>query len=193
MRCTESEYPEPNVAFYILRVPVSATNNFSGDNIMKNTNFKKLLSLLLCMVLIAATALTFVSCTDEGKTEDTTVSETTASEDTTKSEDEENAGNVLGEGKTVFNFTVRDIDGTETAFEIHTDAKTVGEALVALELIEGEDSQYGLYVKKVNGITADYDVDGTYWAFYVNGEYAMSGVDTTDIEAGATYMMAKSK
>ena len=149
---------------------------------MKNTNFKKLLSILLCMVLIAATALTFVSCTDEGKTEDTTVSE-----------DEENAGNVLGEGKTVFNFTVRDIDGTETAFEIHTDAKTVGEALIDLELIEGEDSQYGLYVKKVNGITADYDVDGTYWAFYVNGEYAMSGVDTTDIEAGAAYMMAKSK
>ena len=52
---------------------------------------------------------------------------------------------------------------------------------------EGEDGQYGLYVKTVNGITADYDVDGTYWAFYINGEYAMSGVDVTDIAAGSTY------
>ena len=48
-------------------------------------------------------------------------------------------------------------------------------------------SRFSLYVKKVNGITADYDVDQTYWAFYINGEYGMTGVDATDIEAGATY------
>ena len=42
-------------------------------------------------------------------------------------------------------------------------------------------------MKTVNGVTADYDKDGTYWAFYINGEYAMSGVDTTAVEEGATY------
>ena len=42
-------------------------------------------------------------------------------------------------------------------------------------------------MKTVNGITADYDVDQTYWAFYVNGEYATSGADTTAIEEGAAY------
>jgi len=42
-------------------------------------------------------------------------------------------------------------------------------------------------VKSVNGITADYDVDQTYWAFYVNDAYATSGVDVTPIEAGAKY------
>ena len=63
----------------------------------------------------------------------------------------------------------------------------MGDALLELKLIDGEESQYGLYVKTVNGVTADFDKDKEYWAFYVNGEYAMSGVDTTEIEAGATY------
>ena len=63
----------------------------------------------------------------------------------------------------------------------------MGDALLELGLIEGEEGAYGLYVKKVNGITADYDTDQTYWAFYINGEMAMTGVDATDVEAGATY------
>ena len=46
---------------------------------------------------------------------------------------------------------------------------------------------YGLYVKEVNGITADYDVDGTYWAFYINDEYASTGVDSTNITEGDNY------
>lgn len=45
----------------------------------------------------------------------------------------------------------------------------------------------------VNGIIADYDVDKTYWAFYINGEYAMSGVDTTKIEEGAAYSLKVEK
>ena len=62
-----------------------------------------------------------------------------------------------------------------------------GEALLELNLIAGDESEYGLYVKQVNGITADYDVDQTYWAFYVNDAYATAGVDTTAVEAGAKY------
>ena len=64
---------------------------------------------------------------------------------------------------------------------------TVGDALLDLGLIEGDEGDFGLYVKKVCGIEAVYEKDKTYWAFYVNGEYAMSGVDTTDVEAGAEY------
>lgn len=94
---------------------------------------------------------------------------------------------VLGEGTNQFLFTVVDKDGNEANFEIHTDKEIVGDALLELDLIAGEDSEYGLFVKTVNGITADYNVDQTYWAFYVNGEYAISGVDTTAIEEGTTY------
>ena len=53
--------------------------------------------------------------------------------------------------------------------------------------VAGDDTEYGLYVKTVNGVTVDYDTDGKYWAFYVDGEYAATGVDSTDITAGATY------
>lgn len=94
---------------------------------------------------------------------------------------------IVGQGNTVFYFTVTDKETRETKFEVHTDKATVGEALQEVKLISGDESAYGLYVKTVNGITADYDTDKTYWAFYINGEYAMTGVDATAVEAGKTY------
>ena len=154
---------------------------------MKMTRSKKALSFILCIVLIAAIALFTTACNDN-KTNDTTTTNENAVSTT-----ESPKATVLGKGETKFNFTVTDLDGNETAFEINTDKKTVGEALLDLELIAGEDGQYGLYVKTVNGITLDYDKDGAYWAFYVNGEYATSGVDTTDVVAGTTYTFKAEK
>lgn len=78
-------------------------------------------------------------------------------------------------------------------FTVNTDKETVGEALLEHELIAGDEGQYGLYVKTVNGITADYDVDQSYWAFYVDGEYAMTGVDMTEIDEDVTYQLAYTK
>ena len=97
----------------------------------------------------------------------------------------------MGEGAATFYLVVRDLDGTAASFEIHTDAETVGEALLALELIEGEVGDYGLYINSVNGITADWDTEQAYWAFYVNGEYAQTGVDTTPVMEGAAYELVK--
>ena len=78
-------------------------------------------------------------------------------------------------------------------FTIHTDKDTVGAALLEHDLIAGEDGAYGLYIKVVNGITADYDIDQSYWSFYVNGDYAMTGVDSTAIEEGAVYSLVYTK
>ena len=78
-------------------------------------------------------------------------------------------------------------------FTINTDKDTVGDALIEHNLIEGEEGAYGLYIKKVNGITADFDVDQSYWAFYVNGEYAMTGVDMTEINEGDIYRIEYAK
>ena len=78
-------------------------------------------------------------------------------------------------------------DGSKTAYAVSTDETTVGAALLALELIAGDEGEFGLYVKTVDGETHVYEDDGKYWAFYVNGEYAVTGVDMTDIEAGASY------
>ncbi len=146
---------------------------------MQNKRFLKLLSCLLCIVLIAATALIATGCKDDKSNNSAP----------TAAVNDENipSENIKGEGQTKFFFSVKDLSGKETVFEIHTDKKTVGEALLELNLIAGDSSEYGLYVKTVNGITVDYDKDGKYWAFYIGGEYAMSGVDTTEISAGATY------
>jgi hypothetical protein len=79
-------------------------------------------------------------------------------------------------------------------FTLHTDADTLGEALIENKLIEGEDSQYGIYIKKVNGILADYDKNGAYWGFYDhNGEYLMSCVDTTPITDGDLFQLVYEK
>ena len=155
---------------------------------MNRTTARKWLSFILSLALIAAIALTAFGC-DQAKTPET--SETTAGNPA--GEAETTPLTVKGEGATVFYFNVVDKDGNETKFEIHTDKTIVGEALLELGLIEGEAGPYGLYVKVVNGITADYDVDGTYWAFYEGDDYAMTGVDLTEITAGATYAFKVAK
>lgn len=138
---------------------------------MKNN--KKLLTLLLSMMLVLAMAFSVTGCNKKEE----------ASAETTVYED----GAVIGEGNTVFDFTVVNMAGEEATFEVHTDKATVGEALLEHGVIAGEDSEYGLYVKTVNGETVDYDKDGKYWAFYVNDEYGMTGVDATEITEGDSY------
>lgn len=161
-----------------------------GDKNMQNKRNKKRLSLILSMMLIVAMALNTTACGDnntknQGTENNSEVSSSWESETDTKT--------VLGEGNTIFTFTVVDGERNETVFEIHTNKTTVGDALLELELIAGEVSTYGLFVKTVNGITADYDTDGTYWGFYVNDEYATSGVDTTTITEGDSYSFKISK
>lgn len=139
---------------------------------------KKIMSFVLCMMLTLSMVFGIVGCGD--KKQDGNISNGTENSKQT-------TGGVVGEGEKSFGFVVVDQDGKETEFEVHTDKGTVGEALLELKLIDGEEGDFGLYVKEVNGITADYDKDGVYWAFYVDGEYATAGVDLTEITEGSTY------
>lgn len=142
---------------------------------MQKKHKRNPLTFLLCMALIAAMPVMAAGCSEK---EDASVSASVS---------ENSEYQVLGQGETEFTFLVVDTEGNETGYEIHTDEAVVGDALLELELIAGDESEYGLYVKTVNGITLDYDTDGKYWAFYIDGEYAVSGVDTTDITEGAVY------
>lgn len=99
-------------------------------------------------------------------------------------------GATLGEGAHSFTLEITDADGKTITATINTDEETVGAALLKLNIIQGENSDYGLYVKTVNGITADYDKDQTYWSFYIDGEYAQTGVDMTAVNDGSTYKLA---
>ena len=138
---------------------------------MKNVMQSKTLLSVLSLVLIVAMAFSFSACEKDSNTNDT------------------------GDAKVekTFVFKVVDLDGSEKSFDIKTEAKTVGEALLAEKLISGEVGDYGLMVDTVNGIKYEYNADGAYWAFYVNGEYAMSGVDTTEIVDGTTYSFVATK
>lgn len=144
---------------------------------------KKLAILFVIMAFIMVIMPFSIGCNgngEKGKEKETTSAPTVETSS-------KNLETVLGEGETEFPFTVVDKDGHETVFKIHTHKKTVGEALLELDLIAGEEAEYGLYVKTVNGVTADYNKDGTYWAFYINGEYASTGVDSTTIKEGDCY------
>lgn len=98
----------------------------------------------------------------------------------------------LGEGAKSFELEVIVLENSVT-FTVSTDKETVGEALEEHGLVSGEEGPYGLYIKKVNGITADYDIDQSYWSFNKNGEYMMTGADKTEIENGAHYELVYTK
>lgn len=98
----------------------------------------------------------------------------------------------LGEGaKTV---TVElEVEDHLITFTVKTDEEILGDALLAVDLIAGEEGPYGLYVKVVNGMTADYDKDGHYWSLLIDGDYAMTGVDSTEITEGTVYRLVYAK
>ncbi len=99
---------------------------------------------------------------------------------------------VLGEGSKTVNVSVEAGEKT-VCFTISTDKATVGDALKEHNLISGEEGPYGLYVKKVNGITADYNIDQSYWSFNKNGEYMSTGVDITEFSNGDSFELVYTK
>ena len=92
-----------------------------------------------------------------------------------------------------FTVIVTDLEGNETTFAYTSNAASVGDALVAEGLVVGHEASYGLYIDAVNGIAADWDNDQTYWAFYINGEYAITGIGDTPITADTTYGLTLTK
>ena len=86
------------------------------------------------------------------------------------------------------NITVNVKHGDESTktFKYKTDAEYLGEVLLEKKLIEGTESQYGLYVTTVDGETAD-ESKQQWWGYDVNGEMAMVGVDQQPVADGDVY------
>ena len=129
----------------------------------------------MAICLVVCMALSMVACTTEKKG---ATDETTSLPET---------GSTLGEGAKSFTFEVEKSDGTKYSYTIKTDKESVGEALQELKLIAGEDGDYGLYVKTVLDQTLDYEADGYWWCLYIDGESAMTSVDSTPVVEGSTY------
>ena len=90
------------------------------------------------------------------------------------------------EGVKQISVTVTHTDGSvrEEAFE--TTAQVLADALEGHIEIDGEDSEYGLFVKTVDGEYAD-DTQGVYWMFDVNGAMGEYGVDSQPVADGDAY------
>ena len=132
---------------------------------------------VLSLVLVAAMVLMFAGC---GQNQGEEVPESSS-----------NQQEIV---EKVFTFEVTELDGTKKEFQVKYDTeKTVGEALVNEKLISGENGPYGLMVDTVNGQKYDYNKDGVYWAFNINNEYAMTGVDSTPIKDGEVYSFVATK
>lgn len=103
-------------------------------------------------------------------------------------------GPKAAQGSKEYILKVVDDNGETTEYTGHTDAEYLRGALEELEkaddlTIEGEESDYGLFIDTVNGVTADYSKDKAYWALYVNGEYGNYGVDSQPVTDGDTYSL----
>lgn len=124
---------------------------------MKNTKFARILSFVLCLVLVAAMALLSVGCNDN------------------------NTPAPAGEKE--FTLIVTHSDNSEKTITVKSEKQTVGEALLDEKLVDIEDGM----VFTVDGETVKFEDNGKYWAFYIGNEYAATGVDATNIEDGQTY------
>lgn len=79
-------------------------------------------------------------------------------------------------------------DGSEKTFEYRTDAEKLGAFLEEKGLIESEGADDGMF-HTVDGEKADWNVNQSYWAFYLGDEYAMAGIYDTVVENGAVYKL----
>jgi hypothetical protein len=91
------------------------------------------------------------------------------------------------------NITIEVIDNEEqtTSYEVSTDAEYLRQAMdeSGMEFSGTESEEYGMMVDTINGLTADYDADGAYWAFWVDGEYCSYGIDSQPVEDGQDYQI----
>ena len=124
---------------------------------MKNTFFSRALAVLLAFICVLSLSA-LVSCSNDGD----------------------------GEKGTPITITLEVVypDGSSKEHTVKTDSsKNLRQALEGAGLISGDEGAYGMYVKVVDGITADYDVDQSYWSLTKDGELC-SGVDSTKIADG---------
>ena len=95
------------------------------------------------------------------------------------------------EGSKNITIEVVDDQANSTMYEVNTDAEYLGDAIRETEglTVEGTEGDYGLMIETVNGVLADYNTNGAYWAFYVNGDYCNYGMDEQPILDGEAYQI----
>ncbi len=133
---------------------------------MTKTTASKTLTVTVIFALVAAMALSFAGCAKEQK---------------------------KNEGTVTITVEIVDNEGASTEYTISTDTGTLWGALEQEGLAQGDDSEYGIMIHTVNGLRADYTLDGAYWALYKDGEYLSTGAESTKISDGEHYELVYTK
>lgn len=141
---------------------------------MKKVNYGILILLLISVFLMVS------SCANNAP-------ESNLWETATYTEDTE-----LGTGDKTITVQVM-VEDKSVNFTISTDYDILADALLEHDLISGEQEQYGLYVKEVNGIIADYNINKSYWSLTKNGDYMQTGVSQTQINDAEHYELVYTK
>ena len=148
---------------------------------MKNkNNLLRLFSLVAVLAMVAVMCFSLVSC-GKNETKDPQNSGTEDVLDTNNAETPDNSE----DEKISIQVTVVHGDGTSKVFDVETvEGATLRSALDSVDLVQGDEGPFGLYVKTVDGERADYDRDGAYWSFEQNGAVMMEGIDSVKVGDG---------
>ena len=92
------------------------------------------------------------------------------------------------EGSKTIQISITHKDGSEKKFTLHTDAEYLLDAIREYDedLIQGEQAQYGLYIKTIDGYTCN-ETAQEWWGYTKSGEYVETGVELTPIYDGDSY------
>lgn len=74
-------------------------------------------------------------------------------------------------------------------YQVQTDAEFLRQVMEEAEgfTFDGEEGDFGFTLYTINGETHNWNVDGSYWAVYVNGEYGQYGIDSQPVEDGDVF------
>lgn len=93
------------------------------------------------------------------------------------------------EGGKEITVTVVHGDGSEKVFAYGTNEDYLGQIIVSEGLAEGVVGPYGLEVHTVDGETASWAENHSYWAIFIGEEYAVTGADEIVLTDGGQYSL----
>ena len=92
------------------------------------------------------------------------------------------------EGQKTCTVTVIHADESVKTFTVTTQEEYLGAALEKEGLISSQGADAGMF-HTVDGEKADWNVNQSYWAFYVGEEYASTGIYDTPVTDGGSYKL----
>ena len=91
-------------------------------------------------------------------------------------------------GEKTCTITVIHCDETTKTFTVTTNEEYLGAALEKEGIISSQGADPGMF-HTVDGEKADWNVNQSYWAFYVGEEYASKGIYETPVTDGGSYKL----